>query len=117
MCREYDEFVLNPPEHFIKVGELIFYPERLEIHLKKRRVTLTYNETIITEILFSQYPRTVTHKELLSAIQRNEGYVSRNTLYKNIVRVNKKFDILGFGKAIKVVSKIGYRLNIKENIY
>ncbi|MEB8860910.1 MULTISPECIES: winged helix-turn-helix domain-containing protein [Bacillus cereus group] len=116
MCREYDEFVLNPPEHFIKVGELIFYPERLEIHLKKRRVTLTYNETIITEILFSQYPRTVTHKELSSAIQRNEGYVSRNTLYKNIVRVNKKFDILGFGKAIKVVSKIGYRLNIKENI-
>ncbi|MBK5493233.1 response regulator transcription factor [Bacillus sp. TH13] len=35
LCREYDEFVLNPPERFIKVEELIFYPERLEIHLKK----------------------------------------------------------------------------------
>ncbi|MGE7890741.1 hypothetical protein ACQKN7_25860 [Bacillus cereus] len=67
-------------------------------------------------MLFTQYPRTVTHKELSSVIQRNEGSVSKNTLYKNIVRVNKEFDILGFGKAIKVVSKIGYRLNIKENI-
>lgn len=41
--------------------------------------------------------------------------MSKNTLYKNIIRVNKKIDILGIRKAIKVVSKIRYQLDIKEN--
>lgn len=37
----------------------MFYPERLKLQFKTRKVTLTYNERIIIELLFSQYPRTV----------------------------------------------------------
>ncbi|MFP3648234.1 winged helix-turn-helix domain-containing protein, partial [Paraburkholderia sp. SIMBA_054] len=89
-----------------------FYPERLQLHFKTKQVNLTNNERIIIELLFSQYPRTVAHNELSSAISKTEESLSKNTLYKNIIRVNKKFDMLGVRRAIKVVSKIGYRLNI-----
>lgn len=110
--RTYGEYILNPLERFIEIKGLKFYPERLQLHFKTKQVTLTNNERIIIELLFSQYPRTVAHNTLSSAISTNGESVSKNTLYKNIIRVNKKIDILGIRKAIKVVSKIGYRLDI-----
>ncbi|PFI79102.1 response regulator transcription factor [Bacillus cereus] len=110
--RTYGEYILNPLERFIEVKGVIFYPERFQLQFKTSQVTLTNNERTIIELLFSHYPRTVVHNKLSSAISTNEESVSKNTLYKNIIRVNKKFDILGVRKAIKVVSKIGYRLDI-----
>lgn len=112
--RTYGEYVLNPAERFIEIKGLKYYPERLQIQFKTKRVTLTNNERSITEVIFSQYPRTVTHEELLSVIRKSGESVSKNTLYKNIVRVNKKIESIGIKKAIKVVSKKGYRLNIRE---
>lgn len=113
--RTYGEYILHPLERFIEIKGLIFYPERLQLQFKSKQVTLTNNERIIIELLFLQYPRTVAHNALSSAISTNGESVSENTLYKNIIRVNKKIDILGVRKAIKVVSKIGYRLDIKDN--
>ncbi|WP_130068467.1 response regulator transcription factor [Bacillus albus] len=110
--RTYGEYILNPLERFTEVKGVIFYPERFQLQFKTSQVTLTNNERTIIELLFSYYPRTVVHNKLSSAISTNEESVSKNTLYKNIIRVNKKFDILGVRKAIKVVSKIGYRLDI-----
>lgn len=110
--RTYGEYILNPLERFIEIDGLLFYPERLQLQFKTKQVTLTNNERIIIELLFSQYPRTVAHNTLSSAISTNGESVSKNTLYKNIIRLNKKIDILGIRKAIKVVSKIGYRLDI-----
>lgn len=113
--RTYGEYILNPLERFMEIEGFRFYPERLQLHFKTKQVNLTNNERIIIELLFSQYPRTVAHNELSSAISKTEESLSKNTLYKNIIRVNKKFDMLGVRRAIKVVSKIGYRLNIKEH--
>lgn len=113
--RMYGEYILKPLEDFIEINGLIFYPERLQLQYKTKYVTLTNNERIVIELLFSQYPRTVAHNILSSAISTNGEFVSKNTLYKNITRVNKKIEILEVGKVIKVVSKIGYRLDIKGN--
>ena len=110
--RTYDEYIINPLENFIEIKGFLFYPKYFQLKFKTKHVTLTNNERIIIELLFSQYPRTVAHNELSSAISTNRETVSKNTLYVNIIRANKKFDILGVRKAIKVVSKIGYRLDL-----
>ncbi|MEC1982638.1 response regulator transcription factor [Bacillus cereus] len=113
--RSYGDYTINPSERFMEVKGLKLYPERLEIHFKTNQIVLTKNEGIIAEILFLQFPRTVTHKELLCAIGKDKNFVSESILYVNILRIRKKLDGIGVKKVIKTVNGIGYRLNIMQN--
>lgn len=112
MRRAYGEYATKYQERVLNQGDLLFYPERLELRFKDEVTALTKKETDIIETLLERYPRVAGRQDLLEKLWDDQAYVDENTLNVNITRVRNKFQVLGIENAVETVRGAGYRLNM-----
>ncbi|MEI4801648.1 response regulator transcription factor [Bacillus sp. FJAT-51639] len=110
--RAYGDYAPKVEERTVEQAGLILYPERLELTLKGKMVSLTKKEAILLEILLQRYPRVVSREAILDKIWDDYTYVDDNTLSVNITRMRKKLTELGIQDALETVRGAGYRLHI-----
>lgn len=109
--RAYGEYAAQHTEQILEKAGLRLYPERLELSLDTRTVTLTRKESDIIESLMERHPRVSSREALLEKLWDDQAFVDENTLNVNITRVRKKFQELGVEDAVETVRGTGYRLN------
>ncbi|WP_232696068.1 response regulator transcription factor [Brevibacillus daliensis] len=110
--RNYGDYAPKADERIIQQDGLALYPERMELVLGEKMVSLTKKEAVLIEELVKRYPRIVSRDRLLENLWDDQVYVDDNTLNVNITRVRKKFQDLGIEDAIETVRGAGYRLVI-----
>jgi DNA-binding response OmpR family regulator len=108
--RSYGEYSDLKEERTIKKEQLIFYPERLEVHVLEKQELLSQKEGQLLEILMESYPEVVSRQDLLSQIWDDEHFVDDNTLSVNMTRLRRKLEQLGLADSILTVRGRGYRL-------
>lgn len=108
--RSYGEYSDLKEERTIKKEKLIFYPERLEVHVLETQELLSQKEGQLLEILMESYPEVVSRQDLLSQIWDDEHFVDDNTLSVNMTRLRRKLEQLGLANSILTVRGRGYRL-------
>lgn len=108
--RSYGEYSDLKEERTIKKEQLIFYPERLEVHVLEKQELLSQKECQLLEILMESYPEVVSRQDLLSQIWDDEHFVDDNTLSVNMTRLRRKLEQLGLADSILTVRGRGYRL-------
>ncbi|WP_145138901.1 response regulator transcription factor [Paenibacillus sp. Y412MC10] len=98
-------------ERTVEQAGLVLYPERMELKLGDKRISLTRKETILIETLLERSPRLVSRETILEKLW-DDTFVDDNTLSVNITRVRKRLAELGIGEALETVRGSGYRLNM-----
>ncbi|GIO61732.1 response regulator transcription factor [Paenibacillus cineris] len=98
-------------ERTVEQAGLVLYPERMEMKLGDKRISLTRKETILIETLLERSPRLVSRETILEKLW-DDTFVDDNTLSVNITRVRKRLAELGIGEALETVRGSGYRLNM-----
>lgn len=111
--RAYGEYALTSHKDsaIIELGQLFFYPQKLEVEWKDTRLTLSHKEFQLLSLLINEHHRVVSRDELLEALWDEVEFVDDNTLTVNVNRVRKKLADLGLEDAIKTVRGQGYRLH------
>ncbi|MFD2130586.1 response regulator transcription factor [Pseudogracilibacillus auburnensis] len=109
--RAYGEYASMSTERVVEQAGLQLYLERLEIHYKGQKISITKNEADIIESLMERFPRVAGREALLEKIWDDQTFVDENTLNVNITRVRKKLAEIGIKDAIETVRGVGYRLH------
>ncbi|AZV55146.1 response regulator transcription factor [Clostridium sp. AWRP] len=109
--RAYGDYAPKIEEKIVEVDGLKFYPERLEVEFKDKRLIITKREGILLEFLMKKYPKVVSRDFLLEQIWDDIEFVEENTLSVNISRIRKRLQSLGIDGAIETIRGAGYRLN------
>ncbi|MBO1002339.1 response regulator transcription factor [Pseudogracilibacillus auburnensis] len=109
--RAYGEYASMSKERVVEQAGLQLYLERLEIHYKGQKISITKNEADIIESLMERFPRVAGREALLEKIWDDQTFVDENTLNVNITRVRKKLAEIGIKDAIETVRGVGYRLH------
>ncbi|MFJ5763138.1 response regulator transcription factor [Neobacillus sp. NPDC093182] len=110
--RAYGEYATRQEERILENAGLKFFPDRMELALGTKTISLSKKEADIIESLMERYPRVAGREDLLEKLWDEQSYVDENTLNVNITRVRKKFQELGLHDAVETVRGAGYRLNI-----
>jgi DNA-binding response OmpR family regulator len=108
--RVYGDYAVSATERVTKHGGLCLYPERMELHLNGRSVSLTRKESLLVEALLERCQLLVVRETLLERLWDDYTYVDDNALSVNITRVRKKLAELGIEHALETVRGTGYRL-------
>lgn len=69
----------NRPQE-VKIRDIVFYPERYELHIQKRKIKLSYREGQILSALTSSPNKIVDRKELLISVWGDNSYYNSRTL-------------------------------------
>lgn len=109
--RAYGDYAAVMNERTVDKSGLILYPERMELHLHKRMVSLTKKETVLVETLLERCPLVVSRETILDRLWDDYTYIDDNTLSVNITRIRKKLAELGIEDALETIRGVGYRLN------
>ncbi|MBK5480377.1 response regulator transcription factor [Peribacillus sp. TH16] len=109
--RAYGEYAPKVTERVVEKSGLTLFPERMELRLEEKVVTLTKKETLLLEMLLIKSPILVKREAILEELWDVHTYVDENTLSVNIGRVRKKLQYLGVGDVLETVRGAGYRLN------
>ncbi|WP_068615973.1 response regulator transcription factor [Paenibacillus tuaregi] len=109
--RVYGDYAAKMEERTVSRSGLILYPERMELTLGRRTVSLTKRESVLIEALLERSPRSVSRTAILDKLW-DDSFVDDNTLSVNITRVRKKLADLGIEDALETMRGVGYRLNI-----
>ncbi|WP_433945977.1 response regulator transcription factor [Paenibacillus sp. SN-8-1] len=109
--RVYGDYAAKMEERTVSRSGLILYPERMELKLGDRVVTLTKKETVLIEALLELSPRSISRTKILDKLW-DDSFVDDNTLSVNITRVRKKLADLGIEDALETMRGVGYRLNV-----
>lgn len=112
--RVYGEYAPGQDERVIQRGELVYYPERLELMFHDQKELLTKKEGELVELLLSNYPHIASREAILTKLWDSEYFVDDNTLSVNITRLRKKFDDIGLPNSIITVRGKGYRLDLGD---
>ncbi|MGA8943234.1 MAG: response regulator transcription factor [Thermoactinomyces sp.] len=99
-------------ERVVEVEGLFLYPERLQLSLNKRKVTLTHKEAVLLETLMEHPMRVVSRDRLLEKLWDDQHFIDDNTLNVYVTRVRKKLGELGITSAIETVRGAGYMLKV-----
>ncbi|HHQ2481167.1 TPA: response regulator transcription factor [Bacillus cereus] len=110
--RIYGDYAPKMEERTVERSGLVLYPERLELKLKEKTVSLTKKEAVLLEILLERYPRVVRRESILCEIWEDYTYVDDNTLSVQITRTRKKLAELGIQNALESIRGTGYKLYI-----
>ncbi|WP_219838843.1 response regulator transcription factor [Paenibacillus sp. R14(2021)] len=109
--RAYGDYASKSEERVIGQSGLLLYPERMELHLNDKFVTLSKKETVLMETLLERCPRVVSRETILDKLW-DDTFVDDNTLSVNITRIRKRLAELGIEHALETVRGTGYRLNL-----
>ncbi|MED3801710.1 response regulator transcription factor [Lysinibacillus xylanilyticus] len=110
--RVYGDYAPKIQERSLQQSGLTLYPERLEIELNGKNVSLTKNESTLLKLLLQRYPRVVSREAILDKLWDNASYVDDNTLSVNVTRTRKKLGEIGIYDALETVRGAGYRLKV-----
>lgn len=91
--RVYGEYAPGQDERVIQRGELVYYPERLELMFHDQKELLTKKEGELVELLLSNYPHIASREAILTKLWDSEYFVDDNTLSVNITRLRKNLMI------------------------
>lgn len=108
--RAYGEYAMTK-ERTVPFYELVYYPERLEIHYQSRVELLTKKEGELLELLIEETPKIVPRELLLMKLWDDVRFVDDNTLSVNMGRLRKKLEDLGLANCIATIRGKGYQLN------
>ncbi|MHC5268974.1 response regulator [Enterococcus sp. LJL98] len=108
--RAYGEYAMTK-ERTVIFHELIYYPERLEIHYNQQKELLTKKEGELLELLIEETPRVVPRETLLMKLWDDVRFVDDNTLSVNMGRLRKKLEDLGLINCILTVRGKGYLMD------
>lgn len=109
--RAYGDYAAVMNERTVDKSGLTLYPERMELHLHKRTVSLTKKETVLMETLLERCPLVASRETILDRLWDDYTYIDDNTLSVNITRIRKKLSELGIEDALETIRGVGYRLN------
>lgn len=87
--------------------------KRLTLECNHKIIDLSKNESILLELLFSNFPNVVRRDKILTEIWDTDAFVEENTLNVAISRVRKKLTDLDANLQVATVRMLGYKL---ENI-
>ncbi|HDR8072562.1 TPA: response regulator transcription factor [Bacillus cereus] len=110
--RTYGDYAPKIEERTVERSGLVLYPERLELTLRGRMVSLTQKESALLGILLERHPCVVTREAILDRIWEDYTYVDDNTLSVQITRTRKKLAELGIQNALESIRGRGYKLYI-----
>lgn len=110
--RSYGNYSLQSQQRTIEVEGLTLYPEVPELRYNDKTVIITKKESILIEILISNYPKSVSRDILLEKLWDDQSFVEENTLNVNVARLRKRLQELDIEEAIKTVRGVGYRLEV-----
>ncbi|KNF07752.1 two component transcriptional regulator, winged helix family [Gottschalkia purinilytica] len=110
--RSYGNYSLQSQQRTIEVEGLTLYPEVPELRYNDKTVITTKKESILIEILISNYPKSVSRDILLEKLWDDQSFVEENTLNVNVARLRKRLQELDIEEAIKTVRGVGYRLEV-----
>ncbi|WP_100618240.1 response regulator transcription factor [Bacillus cereus] len=110
--RTYGDYAQKMEERTVELSGLILYPERMELTLKNKMVSLTKKEAVLLEILLQRFPRVVNREAILDKIWDDYTYVDDNTLSVQITRTRKKLSALGIKNALETIRGTGYKIYI-----
>jgi two-component system, OmpR family, response regulator YxdJ len=108
--RAYGEYAQKVEERVIEKEGLKLFPERMELALGGKVITLSKKEADLIETIMERFPRVAGREDLLEKLWDDQTYIDENTLNVNITRVRKKFQELGIKDAVETVRGVGYRL-------
>jgi OmpR family two-component system response regulator YxdJ len=112
--RAYGEYAPKQEERSVKVGRMVLFMERMELHVKTEVIPLQKKESTILEMLLAHYPKVVTREQLLEELWDDQAFVDENTLNVNMTRVRKKLADYRVLSSIETVRGAGYRLLVHE---
>ena len=105
-----DDYITKPFSlAVIKSGNLLYYPEEMQLFVSQKAVELTRNEYKLLQ-LFLNHPKQILSKaQILEQMFDIDGnYVDDNTVAVNIRRLREKINDTGEKRIIKNIRGMGY---------
>lgn len=103
---------VRPPLPTLQYPGLTVDPERRQVMVKDRQVSLTPMEFELLYFLGSHAGRVFTREELLQAVWKDEAYAETRTVDSHIKTLREKLGRDGHGKWLVTVWGVGYKFEV-----
>lgn len=97
--------------NFLKLNELVIYPESLCVKINDLEIDLTSSEFKVLYMMAQKPGRAFTRAQILNELKSEDDYVFERAIDVLMVRLRKKLGL--YGKNIETIYGIGYKF--KEN--
>ena len=94
--------------HNISYKDIFIDRNRMLLIFDSKEVSLSKNEYLILEMMFTYPEKVFKREELMDKIWQTDEFIDDNTLTVNIMRLRKKLEDVGLKDLIKTKKKVGY---------
>ncbi len=98
----------------LQFGDLVLNLSNSVLRCKEKEINVSFKELEILKLLFSNQKTVLSKDVLLSKVWGDENDADYNNVEAYISFLRKKLDFLSSGVSIKVLRKLGYRLEFED---